>query len=195
MNKLKLSLITIATLVASNTNAQTFYQCMPCPAGTYASNGTCTPCPAGTYSQVSGATSSAVCTACPDYQWSNPGATKCNWVKVTLWKADWNKKTQKLEYIAPGTFYTKDLYNMKYGCGCENFAGGCANGNRNGDCGGINGLHIWEDGNKITLDCKRFPCEVKNSEGRGFRIGEDGTVYNRLSADKPWSSLGYKAEW
>ncbi|MBD5405457.1 hypothetical protein HDR59_02810 [bacterium] len=36
-NKLKLSLITIATLVASNTNAQTFYSCIPegCPAGQY----------------------------------------------------------------------------------------------------------------------------------------------------------------
>ncbi|MBD5405954.1 hypothetical protein HDR59_05405 [bacterium] len=79
MNKLKLSLITIATIVASNTNAQTFYQCLPCPAGTYASNGTCTPCPAGTYSQVSGATSSAVCTKCPAGTYSaSTGATSSN---------------------------------------------------------------------------------------------------------------------
>ena len=114
-------------------------------------------------------------------------------MKITLWKADWNKKEQILDHIAPGTFYTKDLYNMKYGCGCENFAWGCENGNRNGDCGGVNGVHVWKDGNRINLDCKSFPCEVQNT--RGFRIGEDGTVYNRLSADLPWSSLGYKATW
>ncbi|MBD5405631.1 hypothetical protein HDR59_03725 [bacterium] len=36
-NKIKLSLIAIATLVASNVNAQTYYSCIPegCPAGQY----------------------------------------------------------------------------------------------------------------------------------------------------------------
>ena len=39
MNKLKLSLIAIATIVAGNVNAQTFYQCLPCPEGTVSKNG------------------------------------------------------------------------------------------------------------------------------------------------------------
>ena len=194
MNKLKLSLITIATLVASNTNAQTFYQCLPCPAGTYASNGTCTPCPAGTYSQVSGATSSAVCTACPDYQWSDEGATKCGWVKITLWKSDWSPKGYYFN-VTSKEFYTKDLYGLQYGCGCEYF-GTCGNSAyRDLKCGGINGLHIWDTGRKITLDCKKFPCEATGFEGRQFKIGEDGTIYNRLNSSYNWSSLGYKAKW
>ena len=57
MNKFKLSLIAIATLVASNTNAQTFYQCVPnaCPSGQYFDGANCknlpthTACASGQY--------------------------------------------------------------------------------------------------------------------------------------------------
>ena len=54
MNKLKLSLIAIATLVASNTNAQTFYQCVPntCPDGLYFDGEKCK-CPAN-YTEYDG---------------------------------------------------------------------------------------------------------------------------------------------
>ncbi|MBD5405381.1 hypothetical protein HDR59_02415 [bacterium] len=47
MNKLKLSLIAIATLVAGNTNAQTFYSCIPeeCPSGQYFNGRKCLPLP------------------------------------------------------------------------------------------------------------------------------------------------------
>ncbi|MBD5405832.1 hypothetical protein HDR59_04785 [bacterium] len=48
MNKLKLSLIAIATFVASNSNAQTFYQCVPngCPNGQYFDGANCKALPA-----------------------------------------------------------------------------------------------------------------------------------------------------
>ena len=60
MNKFKLSLIAIATLVASNVNAQTYYSCIPegCPAGQYFDGVKCLPLPA-THTH----------TACPDGQY------------------------------------------------------------------------------------------------------------------------------
>ena len=41
----------ISTLIPANTNAQTFYQCMPitCSDGQYIKDGKCTSCPAGTF--------------------------------------------------------------------------------------------------------------------------------------------------
>ena len=179
-NKLKLSLIAIATIVASNTNAQTFYQCMPCPAGTYASNGTCTPCPAGTYSQVTGATSSAVCTACPDYQWSNAGATKCGDVKVKLNLSDY-KDASKGPMIGQTSMWVnmRSFSGHGFYCYAPNFPedpvsgywGGCGTGN----------MWVSEEKQYLKLlnDCRRLPCYVarhgKETERR-FIINTDGST-------------------
>ena len=51
--------------ITSNANAQDSYQCMPCPAGTYFSNGKCVPC--------------------PDYYWSDPGSTECGRMRGDLY--------------------------------------------------------------------------------------------------------------
>ena len=66
----------IMGVMSSPTFAQNFYQCTPCPAGTYAGVGasTCTDCQAGTYQQYSG---QASCNACGVGQTSEAKATSC----------------------------------------------------------------------------------------------------------------------
>ncbi|MBD5405807.1 hypothetical protein HDR59_04660 [bacterium] len=87
LNK-KLLYITTAGLVASvfpvNTDAQTFYQCMPCPIGTYSKNGKCEACPLGTYSTSTGAGS---CLSCDSTEFSNADRTRC--FKIND-KENWN---------------------------------------------------------------------------------------------------------
>jgi hypothetical protein len=56
---------------------------VPCPAGTYnggmgaSSRQLCTPCPANTYSAVNGSTSVALCVPCSAFEGSLPGAAAC----------------------------------------------------------------------------------------------------------------------
>ncbi len=49
--KINKRLVMLGVGIATSTGvlAQTFYQCMPCPAGSYASGGKCVKCPAGKY--------------------------------------------------------------------------------------------------------------------------------------------------
>ena len=63
----------IMGVMSSPTFAQNFYQCTPCPAGTYAESGQCKSCSAGTFSK--GATSS--CEACPTGTYSSSSASFC----------------------------------------------------------------------------------------------------------------------
>lgn len=63
----------IMGVMSSPTFAQNFYQCTPCPAGTYAESGQCKSCSAGTFSK--GATSS--CEACPAGTYSSSSASFC----------------------------------------------------------------------------------------------------------------------
>ena len=87
LNK-KLLYITTAGLMASafpvNTDAQTFYQCMPCPVGTYAKSGKCEACPLGTYTTSTGTGS---CLSCDSTEFSNADRTRC--FKVND-KENWN---------------------------------------------------------------------------------------------------------
>lgn len=63
----------IMGIISSPTFAQNFYQCTPCPAGTYAESGQCKSCGAGTFSK--GASSS--CEACPTGTYSSASASFC----------------------------------------------------------------------------------------------------------------------
>ena len=63
----------IMGVMSSPTFAQNFYQCTPCPAGTYAESGQCKSCSAGTFSK--GAASS--CEACPTGTYSSSSASFC----------------------------------------------------------------------------------------------------------------------
>ena len=67
----------ISTLTPANTNAQTFYQCMPitCSDGQYIKDGKCTSCPAGTFQKGNNRATS--CTACLAGTYSNAGASSC----------------------------------------------------------------------------------------------------------------------
>ena len=69
----------ISTLTPANTNAQTFYQCMPitCKAGEYKENNTCKKCPAGTYNPNTGSLTSADCKPCSAGYYSYAGASSC----------------------------------------------------------------------------------------------------------------------
>ena len=69
----------ISTLIPANTNAQTFYQCMPitCKAGEYKENNTCKKCPAGTYNPNTGSLTSADCKPCSAGYYSVTGASSC----------------------------------------------------------------------------------------------------------------------
>ena len=189
MNKLKLSLISIATLVASNSNAQTFYQCMPCPAGTYASNGTCTPCPAGTYSQVTGATSSAVCTACPDYQWSNAGATKCGVIQIPVYYfyGDDNSYYKKKDLLAGETYtFSNDL-----------FGGDPYNHKKKSVGFGQRVMTYKMEDNTMLLNCKKLPCDFPGGHNNRIqRILSDGTIQYNFNGDhgSGWNN-GEKAIW
>ena len=60
-------------IISSPTFAQNFYQCTPCPAGTYAESGQCKSCSAGTFSK--GAASS--CESCPTGTYSSGSASFC----------------------------------------------------------------------------------------------------------------------
>lgn len=63
----------IMGIMSSPAFAQNFYQCTPCPAGTYAEGGQCKNCSAGTFSK--GAASS--CEACPTGTYSSASASFC----------------------------------------------------------------------------------------------------------------------
>lgn len=101
---MKKFLITLMVLISSTVLAQTAYMCVPkpvsqasCPPGAiacnsegkptacipgygYDDNGNCTKCIGGTYS----AGLFDKCKNCPDYTWSNPGASKCGAVKIRV---------------------------------------------------------------------------------------------------------------
>ncbi len=64
----------IMGVMSSPAFAQNFYQCTPCPAGTYAESGQCKSCSAGTFSK--GAASS--CEACPTGTYSSSSASFCS---------------------------------------------------------------------------------------------------------------------
>ncbi|MBD5405223.1 hypothetical protein HDR59_01595 [bacterium] len=178
LNKNKILILTTMGMIAnlsSNTNAQTFYQCLPCPAGTYASNGTCTPCPAGTYSQVSGATSSAVCSACPDYQWSNPGATKCGRVFVAYTLTGFRDSNRGIVNARTYEWVNIESFNQNkycaFGISNNGFLAKHHNGfvdpDSNIDYGnfGVNqtiGAITAEDNGNDWLkgNCTRFPCNI-----------------------------------
>ncbi|MBD5398937.1 hypothetical protein HDR60_05565, partial [bacterium] len=61
----------------ANTNAQTFYQCMPitCSDGQYIKDGKCTSCPAGTFQKGNNRATS--CTPCSAGTYSSAGASSC----------------------------------------------------------------------------------------------------------------------
>ena len=67
----------ISTLIPANTNAQTFYQCMPitCSDGQYIKDGKCTSCPAGTFQKGNNRATS--CTPCSAGTYSSAGASSC----------------------------------------------------------------------------------------------------------------------
>ena len=180
MNKLKLSLISIATLVAGNTNAQTFYQCLPCPAGTYASNGTCTPCPAGTYSQVTGATSSAVCTACPNYQWSNPGATKCGDVKVRLDRTDYDDPNKGKLVGRLAKIFTLEELDKGIKCHDDVWGGDPIKGYKGGCSIPTGGIWVTDYNYHLNPvgSCKTLPCTMTGTTRaeRKLIIYTDGSI-------------------
>ncbi len=190
-NKLKLSLITIATIVSANVNAQTFYQCLPCPAGTYADGGKCTPCPAGTYSQVAGATSSAVCTSCPDYHWSNPGAVKCGRIQIPAHYFicnDTNVYVKKNLLAGENYLITNSLFGTNIG-------------ERQLKCVGLGEHHMTyrTEHTEMFLDCKKLPCDLPMGIGiRLQRILSDGTIQSTFNGDNGiyngWIN-GEKATW
>ncbi len=70
LNK-KLAILGLGIVSSTGALAQTFYQCMPCPAGTYASGGKCVACPEGYYC------SDGTKRACPTGTYSYPGANTC----------------------------------------------------------------------------------------------------------------------
>ena len=190
LNKNKILMLAVMGAIAnipSNTNAQTFYQCMPCQAGTYYSNGSCAKCPAGTYSQETGATSSNTCRPCPDYQWSDAGSTYCGKVQVLMQLADYENKGNG-KFIANSTYWVNidsfiDNRDTYYGrgngfsgfwCNHQNFPsdpssslGGCLFGTSQ------NMWFIDEFDSKSDVigvedqdSCKKFPCKVvvRNSD-------------------------------
>ena len=67
----------ISTLTPANTNAQTFYQCMPitCSDGQYINGNKCENCPAGTFQKGNNRATS--CTACSAGTYSSAGASSC----------------------------------------------------------------------------------------------------------------------
>jgi len=70
INKLGfITTILLSTMAKADDSEDGFYTCLPCPAGTYLSNGTCQTCPTGTVSG-SGETS---CKKCPDGTYASNG--------------------------------------------------------------------------------------------------------------------------
>ncbi len=80
LNK-KLLMLGLGITASTGALAQTFYQCLPCTAGTYSSGGKCVQCPAGYYCPAGA--SSAI--KCADGSVSKPGAAVCDYCPTGLY--------------------------------------------------------------------------------------------------------------
>ena len=105
----------ISTLTPANTNAQTFYQCMPitCKAGEYKENNTCKKCPAGTYNPNTGSLTSADCKPCSAGYYSVTGASSC-----TTCEAGYACNNGTKTACADGTYATAGQSSCK---ACNNY--------------------------------------------------------------------------
>ncbi len=188
LNKNKILMMAVAGAISnfpSDVSAQTFYQCMPCGAGSYDSNGKCTKCPVGTYSDELMAKSSSVCkkcpagtysmagstscTPCPDYKWSNEGSGICSPIQFKVCYYHKNPKSNQYAWRSAGITYN-----------CSNKAFGfdpnkgehkyCAI--RRGQCGSY-WVSIGSEGGTFNLDCKSLPCRI-----------DEGNVYIEFNTDK-----------
>ena len=70
LNK-KLAILGVGIATSTGALAQTFYQCLPCPSGTYSSNSKCIECARDYYC------SNGTQRACPSGTYAPPGATSC----------------------------------------------------------------------------------------------------------------------
>ena len=70
LNK-KLAILGVGLSASTGSLAQTFYQCLPCPSGTYSSNSKCIECARDYYC------SNGTQRACPSGTYAPPGATSC----------------------------------------------------------------------------------------------------------------------
>ena len=91
----------ISTLTPANTNAQTFYQCMPitCSDGQYINGNKCENCPAGTFQKGNNRATS--CTPCSAGYYSDAGKSSC-----TICPAGSYCTGGKLYYCPANTYVT-----------------------------------------------------------------------------------------
>ena len=138
-------------IISSPTFAQNFYQCTPCPAGTYASNGQCKSCGAGTFSK--GASSS--CEACPTGTYSSASASFC---------APCQSKPANSHYTSSATsdscsWACNDGFS-KSGNLC------CANGYSkfDGKCCPSGKIEVKYIKNTYNVSCGSGPCSITPSD-------------------------------